>query len=101
MPHCAVLNASKKHAVSGAHDRIYQIYGPRKRFILDIQDPSKYKLYRSAVCSLYMLSVTGGEIHGELLVIGWIKDLFSSRRFERIAITTSVPAAINCNMVIV
>ena len=59
-----------------------------KLFVLDISDDNGYKLKESSIKPPNTLSsqmiLMGGEIEDELLVIGWIKQLFETKEFKKI-----------------
>ena len=57
-------------------------------YVLDIQDEMSYHFYRSSVKvpngGTFMVSATGGGIHGDMLVIGWIRMLFATKSFAEL-----------------
>ena len=60
-----------------------------KIFALDISDDSGYKLRECTIKAPGIFShiiLMGGEIEDELLVIGWIKQLFKTKEFKDLSL---------------
>ena len=80
----AILTTSEKVVVIAGYDKALC----NKLYILNIEDPVNYTLNHCTIgCPVpdarnSVLSVTGGDVDCELLVIGWIKKLFETENFS-------------------
>ena len=85
---CALSSNEDFVIIAGGWDNIME--ESDEIFVLDLRDNNQYKLRKSEIkcpqkgkCGLVTL---GGGIQDELLVIGWIKDLFKTINFKHLSL---------------